>query len=304
MPVRSPAIRTTTRSPRSQFCATRTPTAGARAPARRRWSTTNRYVSYGAGGFDPTAFVRVDIKSLPTPDADGQFRQVVRVRPHPDPRDEDRRWHRISRRARYDEHARRLPHAATRLPRKFLNVTAFQPTRTRPPGSAISTRVTARRAARRRSTPMWRIGEYFSNSRRCARGPARLPPIRWIRRRPASASRTTTCWRPTVTGTSRPSPRDQGSRAAIGNYDLTRAGPRCPARSRLHARAALPASLPRGADDDQQHAGRPRDVLLDQRPPSRPSHESTCKDTIAPWQHVTFYGLSLGAEGNSLTLPA
>ena len=48
------------------------PTAGARAPARHSGRTTNRYISYGAGGFDPAAFTRVDITTFAGTNAYGR----------------------------------------------------------------------------------------------------------------------------------------------------------------------------------------------------------------------------------------
>ena len=68
-----------------------------------------------------------------------------------------------------------------------------------------------------------------------------------------------------------------------------------PGRDRLHARKQLPAALLRGLDRDQQQPRRSRDVLLDSRP--RAAIADKVKDSVAPWQHVNVYGLSIGARG-------
>src|SRR4030095_13228128 len=44
-----------------QFCDQRDANGWGKGACGARWSETSRYVSYGAGGFDPSAFTRVDI---------------------------------------------------------------------------------------------------------------------------------------------------------------------------------------------------------------------------------------------------
>ena len=83
-------------------------------------------------------------------------------------------------------------------------------------------------------------------------------------RSPENASRTSTCCRPTATGT-RPCPT---RRAATTTRPCLRS-PICRARPGSRPEAASRGRTTRGSTGDQQQPRRPRDVLLDPRLPSR-----------------------------------
>ncbi len=170
---RSPAIRTTTRSPGSSSARTRMPPAWARHRAGPLDATTYKYVRYGnataAQAFDPQAFTRVDIMPAAATypsgrtyaqRGDGQLRQVVRVLPDPDPGDEDRRRHRVLGVERR-ERARRFPHALGKRQRDG-GFSQHQAVSTRRPQGRTGSpflcgRAQLRHAAARRRLPHRRI---------------------------------------------------------------------------------------------------------------------------------------------------
>ena len=218
----------TTRSRKVQYCSSKDAAGfGHRAlpGSQRPCDGHHRYVRYGTGRgtFDPQAFTRVDIGSdrrrrsqSQRPHlcaGDGQLREVVCVLPNADPCDEDGRRHRLFGADR-EERARGF-HTLSREQRRrqLPNVAPFNAAEQGNLVQRSSTRLDAGG-----STPLpdavWRIGEYFSNSRqlgpagrrRSARSghravPAELPPdvdrrlLELRPRRPArrSTTRTRSC---------------------------------------------------------------------------------------------------------------
>ena len=251
-----------------------------------------------AATFDPQAFTRVDIKSAgflvngvrrgqsqrPHVCAgDDQFRQLVRVLPHADPVDEGGVRHRVL--GARPELARRLPHALGEQ-HALHERQGLHHARTSRPGSPTSTR-----SIPNNGTPlpdaMWRIGELFAGNLAGSGLPGATDPLDPVTGKCQPNFHllsTDGYWNSTLSYTSR------------GNDDQT-----------VPALANLP-----GATGFTPGANFPRPYYEGPTATSnsladlamyywirdlRPAIADKVKDSVAPWQHVTIYGLSIGARG-------
>ena len=268
----SPAIRTTTRSSKVQFCSNTDAAGLGHAPCSDRWDpTTYRYVRYGtdaAKAFDPQAFTRVDI--VPH----------VNARPYPSGRTYAQemanfaKWYAFYRTrmlamktaggiafsALTDEDARVGFHTLweNNSATAGSSTSRISTPRTRRPGSPI-----LRGSARRRHAA---AGRHVAHRRVFLESgssglpgatdpldpvtgqvPAELPPA--VDRRLLELA-------------ARPQ-----RRLSATDRTGTVTWPTLPGRCRLHAGQPLSAPLLRGADGEQRQPRRPRDVLLDPRHP-------------------------------------
>ena len=268
-------------------------------------STTYKYVRYGTGAatFDPQAFTRVDIKAtgilvngVPAANPSG--------RTYAQEMSNFAKWYAFYRTrmlamktagglrvlgAEREERARRLPHAPrTTPPLTFLNVTPFNAANKATWFSHLYAR-DSERAARHCRTPH---GASANTSRTpAAPGCPGVDLTRADPPRPGNASRTTTCCRPTGTGTVFSITR------RVGDQDLNGARP-CPGPSP----ASRPGARSRGPFVEGTTATSNTLADLAMRywiRDIRPGVADKVQDTIAPWQHVTLYGLSIGAQGAS-----
>ena len=317
---RSPptAIRSTTRS-RGLVLRQQTGRLGHGHCGTRQDAVTYKYVRYSASassgaGFDPTAFTRVDITPASGGSSstvccgqperphvragDGELRQVVRVLPDPDAGDADRGRPRVFG-AQRGQRARRLSHAVGEQQRDPL-----------PERQAVSTRANKATwftsfyaAAPTSGTPLpdavWRIGEYFSGISRLS-GLRRRHSTRSIPP-PANASRTTTCCRPTATGTPLDARDARVASTSVGDRDQTVPGA-CRARRRLHTGAAR-FRAPITKARQRRATAWPTSRCTTGSRDIRPDLANKVKDTDRAWQHVTLYGLSIGARGNASSIP-
>ena len=146
--------------------------------------------------------------------------------------------------------------------------------------------------------PMWRIGEYFSNRGAAAGLPGAVDPLD-----PATGQCQPNYHLLSTDGYWFNRTRLPGFVDRIGNRDLTVPGDAARADRRLHARRSrfrAPTARVRHASSNSIMADLAMYYWIND---IRPDLADKVKDTIAPWQHVTFYGLSIGAEG-TLDYPA
>jgi type IV pilus assembly protein PilY1 len=265
-----------------------------------RWSPLNPYVSYGSGGLDPTAFVRVDINPFDT----AQMSNFAR-------------WYAFARtRVLAMKTAGGIAFASSALAdtrigfhtlnsfaTKFFNVQDFTAANkaswfsnfysVTPSGSTPSL------------TAVQRIGEYFSNRGTAAGLPGVTDPL------------------DPVTGKCQPNyhlfatdgytnepglnpgdpfPVRSGFAGSIGDSDLNVPGSLPGPIPGFTPGQPFPLPYREGSGTNAASDTMSDIAMYYWIHDLRPDVPDLVKDTIAPWQHVVFYGLALGAEG-TLTYP-
>ena len=253
-----------------------------------RWTPTNRYVSYGGGGFDPAAFFRVDIDPTDKKQMDNfaiwyafAHTRILAMKTAGgiafsslgnDPA-------RVESRVGFN--------TLNTFKANFLNIQDFkEPYKTAwftNFYSAIPTGVTPSLDA------IWRVGEYFSNRGAAAGLPGAVDPLDPVTGKCQlnfHLMSTDGYWN--QTGLTPYVDR-------IGNQDLL-------------VPATLPGPVPGfvpGAPFPppyREGSSSANSTMSDYAMQYwvndiRPDLDNRVKDPVAPWQHVTFYGLSIGAEG-------
>ena len=274
-----------------QYCATPDGLGWGTGACGPRWSTATPYVSYGSGGFDPTAFVRVDI----SPSDTAQMRNFAR-------------WYVFSRtRMMAMKTAAGIAFSSSALldstrigfnalnafSTLFLNVKDFSSTNR---DAWFQNFYAATPAG---ATPsidaMWQIGEYFSNRGTAAGLPSVTDPL------------------DPVTGKCQPNYHLMATDGYFNQFILPRSGLAGAINNADLTVPVLPAPVPGFTTGDLfplpyregSGANSISNTMADVAMyywinDLRPAIPDLVKDTIAPWQHVVFYGLALGAEG---TLP-
>ena len=280
-----------------QFCSTQTNGWGT-ANCAPRWSSAGHWVSYGAGGFDGRAFRRVDITpSLGTYPSGRTYAQEMT---------NFALWYAFARtrilamktaagiafaRPSLDNSTRVGFHTLNTYATKFLNVKDF----TGADKSAWFTNfyTVTPTGGTPTGTAMWRIGEYFSNRGAAAGLPGATDPLDPITGKCQSNYHllsTDGYWNQVVVARS-------GLAGPIDNQDAI-------------VPASLPGQIPAFTPGQPfplpYHEGSGANSTSNTMADIamyywindlRPDLPDQVKDTIAPWQHVTFYGLSIGARG-------
>jgi type IV pilus assembly protein PilY1 len=292
------------------------PGSGSSGACTPQWSPTNHYVSYGTAGsgFDPTAFARVDIVPT-TPTYGGRPNRfdcaAAPVCTYAEEMANFANWYAFARSrinaaktaagiafSALDQNSRVGFNTLNTFSTKFLNIQDFTPANKATWFTNLYTLVPTG------ETPsldaMWRIGEYFSNRGAAAGLPGATDPLD-----PATGKcqsnfhllSTDGYWNQDVVARS-------GVAGAIDDQDD--AVTHGPYPSALEATSGFtlgqPFPLPyREGSGANATSNVMADIAMyywihDIRPELPPQ----VKDTAAPWHHVTFYGLSIGARG---TLP-
>ena len=291
-----------------QFCASRSASGWGTGTCTPRWTPINKYVSYGSGGLDAAAFARVDIVPFAGTNAYGRtYAQEMA---------NFAKWYAFARTrvlamktaggiafAALDQNSRVgfntlnsfCDSAAFCFPANsnFLNVQDFTPaykeTWFTKFYSVVPTGATPSLDA------MWRVGEYFSNRGAAAGLPGATDPLDRVTgqcQMNYHLLSTDGYW-----FQQDPLP---GFTDRIGNRDLT-----VPATLPGQIAGFVPGQ-PFPLPYREGPGARSRNSIMSDYAMHywirdiRPDFANRVKDAVAPWQHVTFYGLAIGAEG---TLP-
>ena len=287
-----------------QFCSAKDANSWGTTPCTSRWDpTTYKYVRYGTGAltFDPAAFTRVDIK----PVAAGGPAIYPSGRTYAQEIDNFAKWYAFDRTrtqamktaggiafSALDQNSRVGFNTLNSYTSKFINVADFTTANKLPwftkfysvSPSGITPSLDA----------MWRVGEYFSN-RGVAAGFSSatdpLDPVTGKCQANYHLLSTDGYWNQTPGSYS-------GVAGAIGNQDLT--VPTLPvANTGTGFTPGQPFPLPyrEGPGANSFSNGMADIGMYYWIHDLRPTIANQGKDLIAPWQHVVFYGLSIGAQG-------
>jgi type IV pilus assembly protein PilY1 len=285
-----------------QFCASQDTSSTANGgfgtgACTNNWNvTTSPFVRYGtdaANAFDPTAFTRVDIvPSVATFPSGRTYAQEMA---------NFARWYAFYRTrllamkgaggiafSALDKDTARVGfHTLNSFGNNFLNVKEFS----QPNKETWFTNHYSVIASGATPTPdaMWRVGEYFSNK------PSGLPGATDPALPDPGAQNTGQC-QPNFHLLATDGYWNFVLRNPIGDWDQTVPGSLPGAIPGFTPGAPFPRPFFEGTQTSSDNLA---DLAMSYWIRDlRPDLPDKVKDTVAPWQHVTFYGLSIGAQGN------
>lgn len=290
-----------------QFCSAKDSNGWGTTPCNSRWDpTTYKYVRYGTGGltFDPAAFKRIDI----TPAGfliNGVSGANPSGRTYAQEVDNFAKWYAFDRTrtqamktaggiafSALDQTSRVGLNTLNSYSSKFMNVADFTT------ANKVSWFTKFYSVSPSGTTPsidaMWRVGEYFSNRGAAAGLPSPADPLDPVTGKCQANYHllsTDGYWNQSVGSYA-------GLAGAVGNQDLT--VPALPvANTGTGFTTGQPFPLPyrEGSGSNSMSNGMADVAMYYWIHDLRPAVPDQGKDTIAPWQHVVFYGLSIGAEG-------
>ncbi len=287
-----------------QFCSAKDASGWGTSPCSNRWDPyTYRYVRYGTGAatFDPAAFTRVDI--MPSGiRVNGVVAANPSGRTYAQEIDNFAKWYSFVRVRQYamkaagsiafaalDQTSRVGFNTLNSYATKFLNVRDYTT------ANKTTWFTNFFSVAPNSTTPsidaMWRVGEYFSNRGSAAGFTGATDPLDAVTGKCQPNFHllsTDGYWNQNVT-----------SYSGIGNADLT--VPTLPvANTGTGFTTGSPFPLPyrEGSGANSMSNGMADVAMYYWITDLRPTIPDQGKDSVAPWQHLKVYGLSLGAEGS------
>ena len=290
-----------------QFCSAKDSNGWGTTPCSSRWDpTTYKYVRYGTGAptFDPQAFTRVDI--LPTGIlVNGVSAANPSGRTYAQEIDNFAKWYAFDRTrtqamktaggiafSALDQNSRVGFNTLNSYSTKFMNVADFTTT------NKVTWFTKFYAVSPSGTTPsidaMWRVGEYFSNRGAAAGLPSPTDPLDSVTGKCQAnyhLMSTDGYWNQTVGSYT-------GLAGAIGNQDLT--VPTLPVANTgtgFTAGQQFPLPYREGSGSNSMSNGMADVAMYYWIHDLRPTVADQGKDAVAPWQHLVFYGLSIGAEG-------
>ncbi len=290
-----------------QFCSAKDSNGWGTTPCSSRWDpTTYKYVRYGTSAltFDPAAFTRVDI----TPTGflvNGVSAANPSGRTYAQEIDNFAKWYAFDRTrtqamktaggiafSALDQNSRVGFNTLNSYSSKFMNVADFTT------ANKVSWFTKFYSVSPSGTTPsidaMWRVGEYFSNRGAGAGLPSPTDPLDPVTGKCQANYHllsTDGYWNQTVGSYT-------GLAGAIGNQDLTvPALPVANTGTGFTTGQQFPLPYREGTGSNSMSNGMADVAMYYWIHDLRPTVADQGKDPVAPWQHLVFYGLSIGAEG-------